>query len=109
MASALAIALANVSSAFAAETVTYTYDAQGRLVVVEHSGAVNNNVKTEYSHDKADNRTNVKITGVSSTSGGGSGSGGGSLPPGGGPGLDPGTPGTGGNCTQTELGMVCPR
>ncbi|MBW4331656.1 hypothetical protein KY084_12325 [Stakelama sp. CBK3Z-3] len=64
MAGGLAIALTSVSSAFAAETVTYTYDARGRLVKVEHSGAVNNNVKTEYSHDKADHRANVKITGV---------------------------------------------
>jgi hypothetical protein len=50
-------------AAHATETITYTYDAKGRLVKVERTGTVNNNVKTEYSHDKADNRTNVKTTG----------------------------------------------
>jgi hypothetical protein len=47
----------------AAETITYSYDAKGRLVKVERSGSVNNNVKAEYAHDKADNRTNVTVTG----------------------------------------------
>lgn len=51
--------------AMAAETVTYTYDAQGRLVKVAHSGSVNNNVTTDYEHDKADNRTRKKTTGAS--------------------------------------------
>lgn len=50
-------------AAQAAETVTYTYDAKGRLIKVERTGTVNNNVKVEYTHDKADNRTNVKTTG----------------------------------------------
>ena len=49
--------------AIAAETITYSYDAKGRLVKVERSGTANNNVKAEYSHDKADNRTNVTVTG----------------------------------------------
>ena len=49
--------------ATASETVTYTYDAKGRLVKVERSGTVNNGVKAEYTHDKADNRRNVKVTG----------------------------------------------
>ncbi len=48
----------------ASETVTYTYDAKGRLVKVEHTGTVNNGVKAEYSHDKAGNRTSVKVTGA---------------------------------------------
>jgi len=47
----------------ASETITYTYDAKGRLVKVERSGTVNNGVKTEYTLDKADNRKNVKVTG----------------------------------------------
>lgn len=58
--------LAMVSiAAQAAETVTYTYDAKGRLVKVERSGSVNNGVDTEYQHDKADNRKRVKTTGAS--------------------------------------------
>ena len=50
------------TSASATETVTYTYDAKGRLVKVERSGTVNNQAKTEYEHDKADNRKRVKTT-----------------------------------------------
>lgn len=54
----------SVGAANASETITYTYDAKGRLIKVERSGTVNNGVKTEYVHDKADNRQNVKVTGV---------------------------------------------
>jgi RHS Repeat len=55
------------ASAWAAETVTYTYDARGRLVAVSRAGTVNNGVATSYGYDKTDNRTNVTIT----TGGGG--------------------------------------
>ena len=50
-------------AAHAGETVTYTYDAKGRLVKVVHTGTVNNNVQTTYTHDKADNRKNTTTTG----------------------------------------------
>lgn len=60
---ALGAAAAIPALALAAETITYTYDARGRLVKVERTGTVNNGVKTEYKHDKADNRTNVTVTG----------------------------------------------
>jgi YD repeat-containing protein len=50
-------------AAYAAETITYTYDARGRLIRVAHSGTVNNNVMTNYVYDKADNRTNKTTTG----------------------------------------------
>lgn len=49
--------------AHAAETITYSYDARGRLVKVERSGTVNNGVKADYTLDKADNRTNTTTTG----------------------------------------------
>ena len=49
--------------AHAGETVTYSYDAKGRLVKVVHTGTVNNNVQTTYVHDKADNRKNTTTTG----------------------------------------------
>ena len=49
--------------AVAAESQKYRYDAKGRLVKVERTGTVNNNVTTEYTHDKADNRTRLKTTG----------------------------------------------
>ncbi|MGC1271742.1 MAG: hypothetical protein WA842_14225 [Croceibacterium sp.] len=52
------------TAASAGETITYVYDARGRLVQVVHSGAVNNNVQTTYTHDKSDNRTNVTTTGA---------------------------------------------
>ncbi|AMG75791.1 RHS Repeat protein [Sphingopyxis granuli] len=54
--------LAMSSAATAAETITYTYDAKGRLVKVVRTGTVNNNVTVEYTHDKADNRTRLKTT-----------------------------------------------
>ena len=54
------------SAALAAETITYTYDAKGRLVKLVHTGTINNNVQTTYDHDKADNRTNVKTIGAPS-------------------------------------------
>ena len=53
------------STAHASETVTYTYDALGRLVAVAHSGTVNNGQQTTYTYDSADNRTNVTTTGAS--------------------------------------------
>ena len=53
------------SAARASETVTYIYDALGRLVTVAHSGSVNNGQQTTYSYDSADNRTNVTTTGAS--------------------------------------------
>jgi uncharacterized protein RhaS with RHS repeats len=58
---AAASAVVAASAAIAAETIVYRYDARGRLVRVERSGTVNNNVATNYSFDKADNRT-VKTT-----------------------------------------------
>jgi YD repeat-containing protein len=58
---ALALGLI-ASTASAAETITYTYDARGRLIKVVHTGTVNNNNQVCYKLDKAGNRTNVKAT-----------------------------------------------
>lgn len=58
-----AVLLATAAPASAAETITYTYDARGRLVQVARSGTVNNGVNASYSYDNADNRTNVTVTG----------------------------------------------
>ncbi len=61
--SALGLFLVSASApALCAETITYSYDAKGRLVKVVRTGTVNNNVTAEYTHDKADNRTRVKVT-----------------------------------------------
>ncbi|MES1973156.1 MAG: hypothetical protein V4472_11905 [Pseudomonadota bacterium] len=46
------------------ETINYTYDAKGRLVLVQHSGTVNNNVVANYTFDAVDNRRNLKVTGA---------------------------------------------
>ena len=53
------------AAAYAAETITYSYDARGRLKQVARSGTppVNNGVTTNYTLDKADNRTNKTTTG----------------------------------------------
>lgn len=48
-------------TARASETINYTYDARGRLVKVDRTGTVNNNVSAEYKYDKGDNRTNVNV------------------------------------------------
>lgn len=56
-------ALALATPAAAAETITYTYDARGRVVQVARTGTVNNGVTTGYTNDKADNRTNKTTTG----------------------------------------------
>jgi len=49
------------ATAIASETVSYTYDARGRLTQVKHSGTVNNNVSATYGYDKANNRTNLNV------------------------------------------------
>lgn len=64
VAAILTAAFGAASVAHAAETITYTYDAKGRLVKVEHGGSMNNGVVTNYTHDKADNRTNKTVTGA---------------------------------------------
>ena len=56
------IAAAGIASA--SETITYTYDAKGRVVKVQHSGSINNNVVANYSYDRADNRTNLNVSGA---------------------------------------------
>ena len=54
--------LALASAAEATETITYRYDARGRLVRVERTGTVNNNVTTSYAFDGAHNRTQKATT-----------------------------------------------
>ena len=61
-AAAIAAGLLCSSAVSATETITYTYDARGRLIKVVHTGSVNNNNQACYTYDKADNRTNVTTT-----------------------------------------------
>jgi YD repeat-containing protein len=56
----LSLFLLGATHVSAGETITYTYDAKGRLVRVVRTGTVNNNLTTEYTHDKANNRVRVK-------------------------------------------------
>lgn len=52
----------------AAETVTYTYDALGRLRNAQTAGGPGNGVQRSYQYDDAGNRTNFQTTGAASGS-----------------------------------------
>src|SRR3546814_3855875 len=54
--SGMAAGLLMISPVVAAETITYTYDAKGRLVKVKRTGTVNNNVIVDYVGTFADGR-----------------------------------------------------
>jgi hypothetical protein len=56
------VSLMSASAVSANETISYVYDARGRLIKVVHSGTVNNNVQACYKYDKADNRVVVTTT-----------------------------------------------
>lgn len=58
-----AAALTVAVAADATETINYSYDARGRLIQVARSGTVNNGVVTNYTLDKADNRTSKTTSG----------------------------------------------
>ena len=49
--------------AHASETITYSYDALGRVVAVAHTGTVNNGLNAAYSYDPAGNRTAKTVIG----------------------------------------------
>lgn len=57
-------AMVLAQAAYATETITYTYDARGRIIRVVRSGSVNNGTTTTYDHDNADNRRRVVVTGA---------------------------------------------
>ncbi len=59
-----AFGLLAASIAWAGETITYTYDALGRVIQSSHSGTVNNGQQTTYTLDPASNRTNTTTTGA---------------------------------------------
>lgn len=56
---------ATLAASAAAETITYRYDAKGRLVRVVRSGATPQPVVTDYRYDRAENRRRVVVTGSS--------------------------------------------
>lgn len=51
-------------AAYASSTVTYTYDARGRLVTVVHSGGAHSGANVQYTYDKANNRIRKQVTGA---------------------------------------------
>ena len=59
---AIITAIAGVAAA--SETVTYSYDALGRLVKTQHAGSINNNVISNYVYDPAGSRNQVQVTGA---------------------------------------------
>jgi YD repeat-containing protein len=56
-----AIALLSVSAANAAETITYKYDALGRLITKSTAGSVNTGKKVTVCYDAAGNRKVYKV------------------------------------------------
>ena len=56
--------VALAAAAQASETVTYTYDALGRLTATSSSGTVNNGVATSVGYDPAGNRSAYTVTGA---------------------------------------------
>lgn len=62
-ATAAVIFAAVISPVLAAETIRYGYDARGRLIQVNRTEGVSNGVVTNYSLDKADNRTGKSTSG----------------------------------------------
>ena len=59
-----AVAICCAAPAHAAETISYSYDARGRLITVARAGTVNNGVTTSYAFNKANNRTIHRTSGV---------------------------------------------
>lgn len=60
------VALFALAPALAQETITYTYDARGRLVQADHgTTGPDAGIVSNYTYDKANNRTNVTATGSS--------------------------------------------
>jgi YD repeat-containing protein len=95
---AVSVALLPVQ-AFGQETTTYTYDALGRVITVQHSGGPTDGTAATYSYDPASNRTNVTVT-LSGNGGSGGGSGGGSV--------GNGDPGAGASVPSRSLFIVVP-
>src|SRR3546814_19637344 len=60
--SGMAAGLLMNSPVVAAETILYPYDAKGRMVKVNRTGTVNNNVPDAYEHSKAHNIPRLQVT-----------------------------------------------
>jgi hypothetical protein len=60
---AVAIAAVLCASAQASETISYTYDALGRLTTEAHAGTVNSGIQNTIGYDPAGNRSSYAVTG----------------------------------------------
>lgn len=60
---AVAVSICACGVAWAAETITYTYDVKGRLTQVKRDDGLGNEVLTNYTYDRADSRTRKQTTG----------------------------------------------
>jgi hypothetical protein len=60
--------LALPAPGLAAESVTYSYDALGRLIRTVRTGGPASGVDAQIQYDSAGNRTNVTVAGASSSS-----------------------------------------
>jgi len=60
----LALGVAGAGGAAAAETISYRYDARGRLVQVERRTGPAAPVITRYTYDAANNRTAKTVSGA---------------------------------------------
>lgn len=63
----LSALLLTPAGAYAAETITYQYDAKGRLIQATHSGSSNDGLASAYSYDAADNRIQHAVSGANPT------------------------------------------
>ncbi len=64
--------LCSAGLAYAQEVTTYTYDSKGRVVTTSRSGGPSSGVGTTYTYDRANNRSNVTVSGSPNGSGRGS-------------------------------------
>src|SRR3546814_11287854 len=55
------------ATSLAGETITYSYDALGRLVAVQSAGTINNNQAHSICYDPSGNRTQYKSSGTGSS------------------------------------------
>jgi len=59
----LALVVGALMTPATSETVSYSYDARGRLVEVSRTGGPSSGVKTAYEHDDAHNIKRKTVTG----------------------------------------------
>jgi len=60
------VAFLATAAAYAAETITYTYDPLGRLTQLQAAGGPSNGITRTYQYDATDNRTLFQLSGAAS-------------------------------------------